>query len=192
MTFASGKYYASSYGGGPSGAYHRGGKVKVASIISSPRSGQGYPILIEGLSSPTSLGWVKKSQLSGYRRGVGKLGSSQWALVDEAGEELILGAGRTGRLEYLRKGSGVIPADLTKNLMEWGKHNISDLMLPKSLAAKLPEIARAGYASELRFDSMLHVDNATSDSIPLLKKEMENVLEAFAKKQNYALKRYAR
>ena len=46
VTFASGKYYFDSYGSGPSGSYHLGKKVKVSSVINSPKSGQNYPILI--------------------------------------------------------------------------------------------------------------------------------------------------
>lgn len=41
--------------------------------------------------------------------------------VDEEGEEIIVRNPAKGRMTYLEKGDGVIPADTTKNLMEIGK-----------------------------------------------------------------------
>ena len=43
------------------------------------------------------------------------------ANVDEHGSELILRNPPSGRMTYMEKGDGVVPANLTKNLMEWGK-----------------------------------------------------------------------
>ena len=47
------------------------------------------------------------------------------ANVDEHGSELILRNPPSGRMTYMEKGDGVVPANLTKNLMEWGKFNPS-------------------------------------------------------------------
>ena len=46
--------------------------------------------------------------------------------VNELGDELIIPP--KGNFDYLKKGTGVIPADLTKNLMDWGKYNPSSLL----------------------------------------------------------------
>ncbi|HII95037.1 MAG TPA: hypothetical protein HA367_04790, partial [Candidatus Methanofastidiosum sp.] len=43
------------------------------------------------------------------------------ANVDEHGSELILRNPPSGRMTYMEKGDGVVPANLTKNLMEWGR-----------------------------------------------------------------------
>lgn len=48
--------------------------------------------------------------------------------VNELGDELIVPP--KGNFDYLKKGTGVVPANLTKNLMDWGKFN------PKSLLGK--------------------------------------------------------
>ena len=34
----------------------------------------------------------------------------------------------TGNYDFLKKGTGIIPADLTKNLMDWGRINPKNLM----------------------------------------------------------------
>lgn len=47
------------------------------------------------------------------------------ANVDEHGSELVLRNPPSGRMTYMEKGDGVVPANLTKNLMEWGKFNPS-------------------------------------------------------------------
>lgn len=41
--------------------------------------------------------------------------------VNELGDELMIPP--TGNYDFLKKGTGIIPADLTRNLMDWGKFN---------------------------------------------------------------------
>lgn len=45
-----------------------------------------------------------------------------YSLVDELGEELIIRPPSQGRPTYLEKGTGVIPADITKNLWKMGQN----------------------------------------------------------------------
>ncbi|MDE6208452.1 MAG: LysM peptidoglycan-binding domain-containing protein [Lachnospiraceae bacterium] len=56
-----------------------------------------------------------------YRKGIKKVPQNQLALTDEAGDELTLHANEKGNLQMLTKGSSVIPADITENLVKWGK-----------------------------------------------------------------------
>lgn len=46
--------------------------------------------------------------------------------VNELGDELMIPP--TGNYDFLKKGTGIIPADLTKNLMDWGRINPKNLM----------------------------------------------------------------
>ena len=59
----------------------------------------------------------------------GSLGVPKSAIynVNELGDELIVPP--KGNFDYLKKGTGVIPANLTKNLMDWGKFNPSNFAL---------------------------------------------------------------
>lgn len=52
--------------------------------------------------------------------------------VNELGDELMIPP--TGNYDFLKKGTGIIPADLTQNLMDWGKFN------PKNLIGAQPAI----------------------------------------------------
>lgn len=53
----------------------------------------------------------------------GTLSSKEgFSIVDEMGEELIIRPPTSGRISYLEKGTGVIPADITKNLWELGEN----------------------------------------------------------------------
>lgn len=58
-----------------------------------------------------------------YAKGTIATDSDQLAMINELGDELVVRANGQGDLSSLTKGSGVIPANLTKNLMEWGKFN---------------------------------------------------------------------
>lgn len=56
----------------------------------------------------------------GYASGTLSVPKDDIYVVDERGEEFILRQPRSGRYEYLQKGDSVIPADITKRLMEFG------------------------------------------------------------------------
>ena len=62
-------------------------------------------------------GWFKKGDVKAYAKGTLGVAKDQWALIDELGEELVLHAGANGKLQYLTKGTAVIPHDLTDKLM---------------------------------------------------------------------------
>jgi len=76
---------------------------------------------ITGTGNPNSASGYYSQKLA-----VGTTNASAgMANVDEHGSELILRNPPSGRMTYMEKGDGVVPANLTKNLMEWGKFNPS-------------------------------------------------------------------
>ncbi len=89
-----------------------------------------------GKKSTTS----NKSNTSGKRpssnkkKASGSLSLPQTGIynINELGDELIVPP--KGNFDYLKKGTGVIPADLTQNLMDWGKFN------PKNLIGSQPSV----------------------------------------------------
>lgn len=52
--------------------------------------------------------------------------------INELGDELIIPP--KGNLSFLQKGTGIIPAHLTQNLMEWGKFNPNQFMSNRQIA----------------------------------------------------------
>lgn len=64
VTFNSGRYYATSYGEGSSGAAYQGQQVRVNHL----NWNGSHPIHIQTLGGG-DLGWLKQSQISGYDTG---------------------------------------------------------------------------------------------------------------------------
>lgn len=75
-----------------------------------------------------------KRPSSNKKKASGSLSLPQTGIynINELGDELIVPP--KGNFDYLKKGTGVIPADLTQNLMDWGKFN------PKNLIGSQPSV----------------------------------------------------
>ena len=120
--------------------------------------------------------------------------SDEWAITDEPwlGDELTMYATPEGKLSYMRAGSTVIPADITANLVEWGKLNPD--MMKVGGGANVNMISNAVIKPELNFefDSLVHVDNCSQETLKDLEKMIDNKINQFNKQLNYSLKRFAR
>ena len=173
------KWYADSYGGGASGKA-KSGKIKYINEKGS------HPYNIDG------AGWVKKKDIKGYSKGTKNLNKSGIVNIDELGEELILRA-QNGRLTYLEKGSGVVPADLTANLMEWGKLDPS-IMLDENRPRidVSPEISNTEIKLDCSVGTLLHIDEFNGDNPEDIAKLVAKEFEKHTKNLNNALRRYAR
>ena len=93
VTFENGKYHNDSYGRGSSGSKYLGQKVKINHLA----NGNPYPIHIS--KNGGDLGWVKKSQISGYDTGgyTGAWGNEgKLAMLHE--KELVLNKEDTGNI----------------------------------------------------------------------------------------------
>ena len=124
-----GWYYYDSYGKNPAGNRYSGVKngVVIDAYSASKYGGNGrntggFDVHIKSADGKYGdLGWVKLSQLKGYAGGTTRVGSSQLAWTQEEGAEIIVSPSTGAMLTPLKLGDGVIPHNLTKNLMEWGK-----------------------------------------------------------------------
>lgn len=134
-----------------------------------------------------------KFKLKGYRSGIANVSSDQFAIVDEDQlEELVLGVDN-GRLTYLSKGSSVIPADLTSNLMAWGSINPQYM-----LDSNRPSISAPSniHNTEIKIDSsigtLMHIDEFNGDNPDEVLKMINQALDRHDKNLNNALRRFAR
>ena len=127
VTFT-GKYYYDSWGKVPAGSRYSGVKngVVIDAYSAKKYGGNGnrtggFDVHIRSADGKFGdLGWVKLSQLKGYAGGTTRVGSSQLAWTQEEGAEIIVSPSTGAMLTPLKLGDGVIPHNLTKNLMEWG------------------------------------------------------------------------
>ena len=134
-----------------------------------------------------------KASASQYAKGTTSTTRDEWALTDEPqfGDELVLVPGKDGNLSFMRKGTGVVPADMTQKLFELAQIPTSDLM-SKNLTAIVPNITKNDFKNEFNFESLVHVDTVDSDTLPQLEKMMDKKIDDFSKALNYSLKRFAR
>lgn len=135
----------------------------------------------------------KKFKKAGYAKGTLGVKKNDLAIVDEDQlEELIIGV-QGGRLTYLEKGSGVIPADLTANLMSWGKLDPSDMIERNRPSIQAPSNI---HNTEIKIDAsigtLMHVDELNGDNPDEILKIVNQALEKHTKNLNSALKRYTR
>ena len=134
-----------------------------------------------------------KFKLKGYRSGIANVSSDQFAIVDEDQlEELVLGVDN-GRLTYLSKGSSVIPADLTSNLMAWGSINPQYMLDSNRPSISVPSNI---HNTEIKIDSsvgtLMHIDEFNGDNPDEVLKMINQALDRHDKNLNNALRRFAR
>lgn len=114
VTFVSGRYYEDSYGQGNSGYQYRGKKVYITKINKS--GSHPYHISTGKKLGSGDLGWLKLSQLKGYKTGVRSVIGDQIAWTNEAGPEAIIRPSDGSMLVRLQNRDQVLNADATDNL----------------------------------------------------------------------------
>jgi hypothetical protein len=130
-----------------------------------------------------------------YAKGTTGTPRDEFSIVDEFGPELILHADpTTGRLQYLTKGSGVVPHDATVELMKLADLGVSGLMDTNKFGANVNMISNAINKPEIVIDveNFLKVDRVDKDSLPQLEAMMDKKIDTFAKQLNYSIKRFSR
>lgn len=156
-------------------------------------SGNKVLIGIPGASGGQYTGWVDKKDLVGYAKGTTGVKKSQLARIDEGDlEELVLHADGNGRLAFLSKGTSVIPADITENLMKLGSIDPTEMLKRSTPSIGAPHIINNNMELNMEFGSLVHVDNCTQDAIPELQKMVRSEFDNMMKQVNNGLKRYAR
>lgn len=135
--------------------------------------------------------WDDKIKYEYYAKGTTGTKKDQWAITDEPqyGDELVLIPGKDGNLSYMRKGTSVIPADISENLMKLGmnpnfanmSNGIKGINIMTNYVNK-PEL-------KLDIENFLHVDNVSQDTMPELKKFVKEQVNSMVKQLNYGLKR---
>lgn len=128
-----------------------------------------------------------------YAKGTAGTPRDEWAITDEPqfGDELVLVPGKDGNLSFMRKGTGVVPADMTQKLFELAQIPTSDLM-NKNLTAIVPNITKNDFKNEFNFESLVHVDTVDSDTLPKLEKMVNKKIDDFSRALNYSLKKFSR
>lgn len=159
-----------------------------------------YEALKKWLNARPVGSWFKEGGLSipaptkMYASGTMGTKQSGFAITDESwiGEEITLAAGKNGQLQYLKKGSAVMPADISANLVEWGKLNPD--MMNIGGTPNLNMISNAINKPEfnLSFEALVKADRIDEGTLPEIKKYVTQEINSLVKQMNYAIKGYSR
>lgn len=108
----------------------------------------------------------------GYASGTKRVGKDQDAWVNELGTELMVSPSDSALYVGMKRDTGVLPADLTQNMFEWGALNPSDY-LGDTIAAMQrvlnsgEKTAQFGSVNNVHYDSLLNVEgDITKDVFP--------------------------
>lgn len=140
-------------------------------------------------------GGTTRYSYSAYAKGTTGVKRDEIANVDELGPELIMHANpATGRLEYLTKGSSVIPHDATVELLKLADVGVNGLMDTSKFGANINMISNAISKPEfnITFDSLVRAENITEETLPAVKKLVTEELNRFTKELNYSIRKFAR
>lgn len=183
----SARIYANSDGGGGSKQYFSSDPIYV--VLGEQN---GYLKVRHHSVSSGVTGWFKKSDVKAYAKGTTGVPSDQIAWLDELGEELVMHADGNGRLAFLSKGTSVIPANLTKNLMKLGELNPQDILDRSRPIISAPHIVNNEISIDMSFGSVVNVEHVDNDTLPDLAKTVEQQMDKYMKKLNSEIRKYAR
>lgn len=138
-------------------------------------------------------GWVKKSDLQGYAKGTTGVKAGGLFRIDENNlEELVMHAGPDGRVQYLSKGTSVIPHDITENLMELGQLDPSEVLNRNRATITTPHVQNVEINIDNSIGELIHIDKCDQSILPDVKKIVNEAVEQHVRNLNNALKRFAR
>lgn len=139
-------------------------------------------------------GWFKKSDVKAYAKGTIGVNKDQLAWIDEMGlEEIVMHAGPNGRLQYLTKGTSVIPSNISENLMELGQLDPSMILDQNRPSIGVsPEVHNTEVNITMDIAEVVHIDKVDNDTIPDLTKAIDKQLDKYMKNLNNQIRRYVR
>ncbi|WP_373219169.1 phage tail tape measure protein [Ruminococcus sp. 5_1_39BFAA] len=109
---------------------------------------------------------VSTGVLKGYAKGTRRASKTQEAWVNELGTEMIVRPSDGAIMAGIKKGDGVVPADLTDNLFAWGE--IDPAAFISNLIGKLNNRASTGQAGNTinqHYDSLLNVEGNVDSTV---------------------------
>lgn len=166
--------------------------IAASELGSASRWREIYNLNQDKISNPDLIYPGQVFKIPAYAKGTTGVSSSGLAIVDENQlEELVLGV-ENGRLTYLSKGSSVIPADLTSNLMAWGELDPQDMLDRNRPVVSAPHITNNNIELSMEIAEVVHIDTVNNDTIPDLTKAVEKQLDKYMKNLNGQIRKYTR
>lgn len=154
VTFKSGKYYYSSDGKSPTGSKYQGKQVYVTKINNASWATKPYHISTGSKLGSGDLGWLTKSQLSGYAKGLKYATKDEDAWVNELAPESIVSPSKRAIITHVNKADRILNGDATENI--WDMANDPSGFISKNL---FPD------AVTNDIEPYINVDNSKIDNV---------------------------
>lgn len=137
-------------------------------------------------------GWFRKSQVKAYAKGTYGVEDDQLALLHELGDELVLSAGANGKLQYITKGTAVIPHDISENLVKLGQLDPQNILDQNRPVISAPHITNNNVELNVTFGEVVHIDHVDNAAVPNLAKTVEKQIDRYMKGLNSEIRKYVR
>lgn len=181
------KIYADSYGGG-------GGKQYYASdpnyVVLDEQNG--YILVRHHKLKSGYTGWFKKSDLPKYASGTIGTKKDQWAILDELGDELQLIPGANGRLEYVKKGTGIVPADLTERLIGLAMDPQEMLDRNRPTIAPSNSVVNTEITLDCSVGTMVNIEHCDQSTLPDVEKIVNKAFDKHMQTLNNSIRKFTR
>lgn len=151
-----------------------------------------YNLNTDTISDPDLIYPGQKLKIPKYAKGTLGTPGNQIAWLDELGEELVMHADGNGRLAFLSKGTSVIPADLTKNLMQLGELNPQDILDRSRPVISAPQVTNNNIELTMDIAEVVHIEHMDNDTLPNLTKAIDKQLDKYMKNLNNQVRKYSR
>jgi peptidoglycan hydrolase-like protein with peptidoglycan-binding domain len=125
-----------------------------------------------------------------YAKGTTGTPRDEWAITNEPqfGDELTMYATPEGTLSFMRAGSTVIPADITKNLVEWGQFTPDSMNLGGGVNVNMINNAVNKPEFNFTFDALVKAERIDENTLPEVKRFVQQEINSLVKQMNYAIK----
>lgn len=134
-----------------------------------------------------------QTSIKGYANGTKSVEYDQWAIIDELGDELQLVPDESGRLDYIKKGTGILNNTLTENLIDLAVDptNILEKSRPVIGVPGIDTINNT-FAIDASIGTLLHVEHLDGSNPAEVAKLVDAAWEKKMQTLNNSMKKFTR
>lgn len=131
-----------------------------------------------------------QTSIKGYAKGSKSVEYDQWALIDELGDELQLVPNKAGRLDYIKKGTGILNNTITEKLIDLAVDPTSMLENSRPVVGT-PGITTTNnnISIDMHIAEVVHINHADNSSISDVTKAIKTQMDNYMRDINNKLRR---
>ena len=135
-----------------------------------------------------------QTSIKGYAKGSNGVEYDQWAILDELGEELQLVPNKSGRLDYIKKGTAILNNTLTEKLINLAMDPTSVLENSRPVigAPGITTTTNNAITIDNSVGTLLHVEHLDGSNPAEVAKLIDNAWEKKMQTLNNSIKKFTR